>query len=110
MDEKPQNPKQENEPRKTDSDRRTFLLLIPAAISAFIDLSAYSSRPPFGWIGLVVFLLSPLFVLYTIIVATYFAGGRNGFGTFWAVLLLLPQAMACCILIWWMTHGIPLET
>jgi hypothetical protein len=108
------------------------LLLAPAAISAFAGLFLFHGLPfglgqhhllILGGFGLgrhlililggvcyVTFFLSPLFFLYTLFLVVYFVRSEQRDGVFWAVILLLPQAYACYVLIIWFTHGIALET
>jgi hypothetical protein len=98
---------------------RNVWLLTPAAISALADLLVFPGfpfglerylPPLFGGISHVIFFLSPLLVVYTIILAVYFMGGKHRDGAFWSLIFLLPQVYACYVLVGWFTHGIALET
>jgi hypothetical protein len=78
----PEMSKHEGQPSEVG---RGILLLVPSVI------------------GVMTFILSPLFLVYTIIIAVYFMGGGRSVGrrvvAFFAVCLLLPLAYECCIVV-----------
>ena len=101
----------------TRGQHESLWLLAPATLSALAVFGMWTQayrmlvfRGFFEAIGILIFMLSPLFVVYTIWIAVRFSRKGNKDAMWVAILLLLPQLFGSLVSIGWLLFGQALQT